>query len=134
MPSKINILDAISVIANTIGTKSANEVLDAYMRQMASADNKQARVLVDVSEYLLQNKAFKRVFGQMELGSRLVVARREDDRNWSIETPSEAAARLIHYALTMHELNLKMVNTFFGVGLLGKDERDELINSGRLAA
>lgn len=110
---------AICVIAETVSVEIANVVLAARLEKLADHGGKQAQAIVKIAEYL--NVPSHRLVNDREFG--LIPETLEVTANW-----------LIVAAIQRGELNAKMVNLLFGVGLISKAERDEVVRVHRLAA
>ena len=118
------------LIAESLGPIVADMVLKARLGILAENGDKKARALLDIAAYLTEQRATKRIGGQGEVMPQMM----KDPGPFGIlpETMNEATDRIIRIAIQLRELNKKMVDTIFGVGLLRKPARDAIVS--RLAA
>ncbi len=113
---------AIVVIAERIGTHVAEFALLNRLGILAGNGDRQAEAVLKIAEYLKVSPQMMNEF--WDRGQQTPVP----------ETLEEVTRRLILTAIDLAELNAKMINTLFGVGLITKADRDEIVNRYRLAA
>jgi hypothetical protein len=111
---------AIFVIGHSLNFEIANPLLGARLGKLADDGDKKALAIVNIADYLKIN----RQQFELDLKSGVCIP----------ETLEEVAGRLITVAVRSGQLNKKMVDVLFGVGLIGKGERDLIVSRNRLAA